>query len=312
MRAQSKDKEKVVELVPNKGSKKIIIPVLPKLHHKSPLFRDGWISFLICGKSGCGKTSLMAQLIPGIAKEIKFICIATVVHRNPFHLAIQKWADQNKKSCVISSSPDKIREFVVSLHDGGWLIPGKRELLLIFDDFSIHNRSGSQHENLVVEAFTRWRNLGVNIIIVCQDSTMVAPSCRNCTNMRILFNSASRSAIHTFTKDVIDRVPDQNIMMDLIKYITSIPYSYILIQEGPLEVSIGKGNETRKIMTEHEVMVPTYHEIMKEIGATNKTDLKKKSIQMQLGMGNTSSKLEDSEPEESYEEEEDDESEEDI
>jgi hypothetical protein len=272
-------------------SQPIVIPTLPKLTHKSPLYRDGWISFMICGKSGCGKTSLMAELVPGISDKIRFICIATMVYRNPFHLAIKDWAAKTKRVCVISSSPEDIRGFVEGLHRQGWLQPGEQELLLIFDDFSINHRSGSKPENLVVEAFTRWRNLGVNIVIICQDASMVATSCRNCTNMRVLFNSGSKTALQTFTKDMIDRVPDAYVFHDLIRYITSIPYSYILVQENPLEVSVGNGVDLKKVMNESNVLVPTYRELMAEVGASTPAELREMSVGMQKKMGNTAPEL---------------------
>ena len=246
---------------------------------------------MICGKSGCGKTSLMAQLVPGVSDKIKFIVIATMVYRNPFHMAVQEWAKKNKRVCVISSDPDKIRQFVTELHMKGWLIPGSQEMLLIFDDFSINNRSGSKHENLVVEAFTRWRNLGVNIIVVCQDASMVATSCRNCTNMRILFNCASKSALHTFGKDIVDRVPNYEAYQNLVRYITSKPYSYILVRDNPLEISVGQGTDIKKVMTESSVIVPTYNELLKEMGAGSPQELDSKSTEMQKKMGNDAREL---------------------
>lgn len=276
----------------------IEIPRPDHIHHNNPeIFRDGWISCMLCGKSGCGKTSLMAELVPSVSDKIKFICIATMVYRNPFHLALQEWARKTKRICVINDDPQKIRFFVTQLHRTGWLVPGDKELLLIFDDFSINGRSGSKPENLVVEAFTRWRNLGVNIIIVCQDASMVATSCRNCTNMRALFNSASRSALWTFGKDVMERIPDQSVYNNLIRYISSTPFSYILVQENPLEVSIGKGLQIRKVMTGSSVSVPTYRELMREIGANSPEELEKMSTEMQKKMGNTAPELSDSNPE---------------
>jgi len=246
---------------------------------------------MMCGKSGCGKTQLMAQLVPGISSLVKFICIATHVYRNPFHLALKNWATQQKRICVILDQPEAIESYVKDLHEQGWLMPGKQELLLIFDDFAINRHSRSKDGNLVVEAFTRWRNLGVNFIIVCQDATMVAPSCRNCTNTRILFNSASRDAIHAFSKDVNDRVADYKVYSDLITYITSIPYSYILLKENPFEVSIGKGPESRAVMTDHSVDIPTYGEILREMGAGSQAELDAVSRHMQKRMGNTAVQL---------------------
>lgn len=269
----------------------IEIKHLPKIHHNSDLFRDGWISFMLCGKSGCGKTSLMAELIPGISDSIRFICIATMVYRNPFHLAIKEWCEKTHRICVISDDPERIRYFITQLHRNELLIPGEQELLLVFDDFSINNRSGSRHENLVVEAFTRWRNLGVNIVIVCQDASMVATSCRNCTNMRVLFNSASKTAMHTFIKDVIERVPDAHAFQGLVKYIMSTPYTYILVRDSPLDISVGKGTSMKKVMDESSVDVPTYEELMKEIGVSSERELSEKSKEMQKSIGNTAEEL---------------------
>lgn len=268
----------------------ISIPELPTLTH-SGVFRPGWISLMMCGKSGCGKTRLMAELVPSISPQIRFICIATHVYRNPFHLAVKDWATKQKRVCVILDDPTYIEQFVKTLHEKRFLVPGRQELLVIFDDFSINRHSKSKDNNLVIEAFTRWRNLGVNFVVVCQDATMVAPSCRNCTNMRILFNSASRDSISAFSKDIVDRVADYDTYANLIRYITSIPYSYILIRENPLELSVGKGMEARSIMTDHSVDIPTYGEIMQEIGAGSPCELDALTRRMQKRMGNTAPQL---------------------
>jgi hypothetical protein len=269
----------------------IRVPELAKLTHRSPIYRKGWISFMLCGKSGCGKTSLMAKLVPGISEKIKFIVIATQNEGNPFHLAIQKWAKENKRLCIINSKAEPIRRFMEEIHRNGWLVPGKQEALLIFDDFAIDKRSGRSQENLVVEAFTRWRNMGVNFIIVCQDASMVATSCRNCTNMRALFNSASKMALSTFNKDIIDRVADPDVYSDLVRYVISIPYSYILIRENPLEISIGKGMESKRVMGDNSVDVPTYRELMSELGARTPSDMSRITRGLQQDMGNTAHQL---------------------
>jgi GTPase SAR1 family protein len=269
----------------------INVPSLPKLKHRDQLYRDGWLSFMLCGKSGCGKTSLMAKLVPGISEKVKFIVIATQNEGNPFHLAIQKWSKEHKRVCVISSDADAIREFMSGLHRKGWLVPGTQEALLIFDDFAIDKRSTRKSENLVVEAFTRWRNMGVNFVIVCQDASMVATSCRNCTNMRALFASASNTALRTFNKDIIDRVADQEVYKDMVRYICTIPYSYILIRESPLEVAIGKGTTVKRIMGDHDVTVPTYRELMRELGAKNPGEMTHMADGLQRGIGNTAPEL---------------------
>lgn len=264
----------------------IVIKHAPGIKHNSELYRDGWISFMLCGKSGCGKTSLMAELIPGISEQIKFICIATMVYNNSFHLAIKDWAKRNHRICVISDDPAAIRNFVTQLHYQGHLVPGEQEMLLIFDDFAIHNRSDRPRQNLVVEAFTRWRNLGVNMVVVCQDVTMVAPNCRNCINMSILFNS-NAAARYNFNKAFYDLIPDKPAYEQVMRYITSVPYSYVLIRYNPFEISVGKGTRIRRVMDDKSVVVPTYRELMSEIGAGTPAELESMSMRMQRSIGNT-------------------------
>lgn len=272
---------------------KIVVKPLPVIRHQSPIYRDGWISAMICGKSGCGKTSLMTDIIPGISKCIRCICIATLVHNNPFHNAIRDWAISNNIGFYISDDPYKIEAFVEEIRKNNFLIPGTRELLLIFDDFSCNNGRDSARESLVVKAFTKWRNYGVNVIIVCQDVTMVATSARNCTNMRVLFGSGSIDAIRAFVKDIRPRVPDPRIIDDLLKYINSRKYYYLMARDNPFELTLGKGTEMRTVVTEESVVIPTYKEIVAEMGLPQKRsgDLRSEAIKMQREMGNDADEL---------------------
>lgn len=64
-----------------------------------------------------------------------------------------------------------------------------------------------------------------------------------------------------------------------------------MVQEGPLEVSIGKGLEIRKVMTESSVIVPTMKDLMTEMGAGSPEELSKMSAEMQKKMGNTATQL---------------------
>lgn len=272
---------------------KIVVKPLPVIKHVSPIYRDGWISAMICGKSGCGKTALMTEIIPGISKSIKCICIATMVVGNPFHEAIREWALSNGIGFYISSNPGYIDAFVEKLRSTGFLVPGVRELLLIFDDFSANKRGDSARENLVVRAFTKWRNYGINVIVVCQDATMIATSARNCTNMRVLFGSGSIDAIRAFVKDVRPRVPDQRIIDNLLRYINSKKYYYLMVRDNPFELTLGKGTDMRTVVTEESVRIPTYKEIVSEMGVQDKKggSLRKEAIEMQKDMGNDADEL---------------------
>jgi hypothetical protein len=271
----------------------IQIPEFATIKHKGEVFRDGWISMMMCGKSGCGKTQLMAELIPYISDCVKTVIIATKVVANPFHLAIKAWCGKTGRPCAIVHDPQVLQSTIEKLREGGHIVRCKKEVLLIFDDFAINGRSDKKSENAVVTAFTQWRNIGINIVVVCQDASMVATQCRNCTNLRVLFASASKDAIRTFMKDVQDRVWAPELLKDLIRYIGSVPYTYIMVKENPLEVCVGKGTVHRTVMTDKDVEVPTYEDLMDELGAKSMPEARQIAFNEQVKAGNTAQELEE-------------------
>lgn len=273
----------------------IAVAESPKLAHTGPILRPGWICGILCGKSGCGKTSLLLDLIPQLAAGVKMIIIATRVHANPVHLAIKQWCEERKRRCAIADDPLAIESGVDELRDGGYLVPGSKELLIIFDDFSIHGKSPAPYQRLVVSAFTRWRNLGINVITVCQDITMVDPMCRNCTNMRVLFNTGSKSKLDTFIKDIREIVPSAEVLKQLLRFIVEVPFAYVLVREGPFEVSVGRGprgqTKITPVMSLDAVAVPSYQEVLREMHASSSEELERVAARAQRAMGNTAPEL---------------------
>jgi hypothetical protein len=109
--------------------------------------------------------------------------------------------------------------------------------------------------------------------------------------MRALFNSASQTALRTFNKDIVDRVADPDAYHELIRYVCSIPFSYLLIRENPLEIAVGKGVSTRRVMSDTSVEVPTYRELMRELGAKSPSEMTRITRGLQQDMGNTAHQL---------------------
>jgi len=269
----------------------VIIHNVPKTLHDGNVFRDGLLSLIVIGKSGCGKSQLVAQLLQFISKSIKYIFIATLLEGNQFHKDIQTWAKQHKIYCRVSHSPEELMGAIDLARERRLVDIGKDEGLLLCDDFSINNRSRAIYEDFVVHAFTRFRNYGWHFIIISQDPTMIATSVRNCSTSRILFNCASRSSTNTFIRDIDDEITTKPEFKTLLKYIKVIPYSYIFVKEAPIEVYIGKGLVQRKVMDLNEVSLPTYEEILNELGVSSAKQLTKKAVQTQKDMGNTAYKV---------------------
>jgi hypothetical protein len=269
----------------------IPIPSLPILRHKSPFFRDGFLSMAVIGKSGCGKTQLLANILPGISDQISTVIIASVIRGVPLHIAIINYFKSLGKFAGVSNDPEEMRGFVdmaertgeVSLNDQG---------LIIFDDFN-DGRATGPFWNFIIHAFTKLRNSGWNFIIISQQPSFIPPIVRNCTTARVLFDCYSKSAFDTFTRDVRDRVPDREAYNSILGYIQAIPFSYMMVQEHPFTVTIGKGSEAKKIMDAHIVDIPTLKEIRQQMGAKDNDDLDKKTKEAQINAGNTNFRLYD-------------------
>jgi len=265
---------------------RIAIPRAQAITHKSDFFRDGFISMAIIGKSGCGKSEMLASILPGIAPVFKTVLIATVIHNSPVHLAIRDYFRKKGVYCGISESPTELRRYV-DVAEQMEVVTMAAPGLMIFDDFNVGKATG-EYWDFVVHAFTKLRNSGWHFIIIAQQPSFLPTIVRNCTTARVLFDCYSKSAITSFTKDIIDRVPNRIALATLMDYIKRVQFTYILVRENPFEVSVGKGNQTRTVLTEHDVVVPTLKDLMKEMGATSPTELDAVSKRAQIEAGNTS------------------------
>jgi len=244
---------------------------------------------VIIGKSGCGKTRMLASILPGISSDIRTVLIATVVRNVPLHLAIRDYFRERGIYCGISHDPSEMRTYVDMAERVG-SVSLSRQGLIIFDDFNTGRATGPYWE-FIIHAFTKLRNNGWNFILVSQQPSFVPTIVRNCTTVRALFDCYSKSALQTFTKDVADRIPDRHAYDMLLDYIRSVPYTYVLVQEHPFEVSAGKMDDFKVVMDSKDVIIPTLHDLMKEMGVTNVGELGAKSAMLQAKAGNTSDLL---------------------
>ena len=290
-------------LTSSTSSDKIDIPELPVIKHRSSFFRDGFLSICMIGKSGCGKTQMLASILPGISDSIRTIVIATKVRNAPAHLAIQRYFKSQKgKYCGICDDPKILNSFVTMAEDQG-LVSLRKQALLIFDDFNDGKATGPYWQ-FIIHAFTKLRNSGWNFIILAQNPTFIPPIVRNCTTARVLFNCYVKSAIQGFTKDLVERVPDRAAFNALVQYIQQVPYSYLFVKEMPFEILVGKGATAKSVITQHSVVIPTINELMGELGVHNRQELDTKTKELQKQAGNDAPEL--SEKQKELDDDEDD------
>jgi hypothetical protein len=136
------------------------------------------------------------------------------------------------------------------------------------------------------------RNSGWNFIILAQQPSFIPTIVRNCTTVRVLFDCYTKSALTTFTKDVNDRLGGNRFYYDqLIDFIRAEPYTYILVQEHPFEVSAGTLNRFRRVISKDIVELPSMAMIRSDLGISKGTSVTDTARELQKGAGNDSSKL---------------------
>jgi energy-coupling factor transporter ATP-binding protein EcfA2 len=263
----------------------------PKLSHSGPFFRDGFISSVIIGKSGCGKTNLLLQMLPTISPNIKTIVIATKVAKCPAHLAIKEYFKKIGRFCDITNDPDQLRAFTELCSRTNRVTPTKQGLI-IFDDFNDGKATGP-FWNMIIHAFTKLRNEGWNFIILAQQSSFVPPIVRNCTTSRVLFDCYAKSARDCFVKDFADRLANPLVLQLLLTYLEDVQYTFMLVRENPFEISAGSNDSTnlKSVFSKGSVVMPTLKEIKDKLGVTNMDELTEKTRKMQINAGNTAREL---------------------
>jgi energy-coupling factor transporter ATP-binding protein EcfA2 len=296
----SKSKPKVKRKTKPKG-KGIIYTDPEPIEHKG-FFRPGFLSAVIIGKSGSGKTRLLTEILPLISDRIKTIIIATVIRGNPMHQAIVDFF--NKKRGYISGiihTPEELHQFINECEKLNHVSLEGNQGLIVFDDFSY--KYGDNYTQFMIHAYTRLRNAGWHFITMCQYPTMLPPVIRNNSTFRIFFDNYSKSALDCFQKDIVGRVASIDALSTLIHYIQSVPYTYLLQQENPFTISAGKLLDVKKILTSTDLDEPSLDQIEKELGVKSKDELKKRTAYLQRQAGNTSTLLDyssDSDSSDSY------------
>lgn len=273
-------------------AKAIQIPKYSVLRHKD-FFRDGFISMTVIGKSGCGKTVFLANVLPYMSENIKTVVIASAIEGVGVHRAMRDHFNRPKEGrlCSIHYDPLALREYIRTLNSNG-IVSLHDQGMLIFDDFNRGKATGPYWE-FVIDAFTKFRNLGWNMIILAQQPSFIPTIVRNNTTIRVLFDCVTKSAVQCFTKDMTDRVADIGVLNELVRYVRSIPYSFMVVKEGPFEVCAGKIGHVQPVMTDTKVYMPTLMQIRQALGASSMADARQKARIAQLRAGNTSTEVYD-------------------
>lgn len=169
-----------------------------KEKHLSQYFPDGHLSMILVGRSSCGKSTILREIIPQIANLSQVIVLTRVIG-NPVFDGVREYCENtiNKKT-ISEENPDGLPiQFGIAYNeeDAEELIesfvgskPPDTAGFIIFDDFTNLNSSRSDGLNRIQNTvYSMLRNYGYHNACLTQNPTNVPTLSRANATMRFLF-----------------------------------------------------------------------------------------------------------------------------
>lgn len=171
------------------GGARISVPRSPDIPNAWPL-PQSHVTCGIFGITGCGKTTILLDLIPcfhNLAQVMVFSCVKTDVYE-----ALQEYCNEQHIEFGFVDSPEGAVEMIPYMLESKE--PG-RWSLAIFDDFSSSSTSRTDPFNKVsIECIRKLRNSQVHSVYVCQSYTDMPATARNNVNLLVLFPMGAKGA----------------------------------------------------------------------------------------------------------------------
>jgi len=193
--------------------------------HKCKYFPDGYLSFVIVGQPGSGKSMLLLSIIPNI-EDLKAIVIVSRVGRNQVYDAIEGYCKDQEIDFQIFNEPDT---FNACLEDMTEEYEPTDHKLIVFDDFSPKGTQLSAYTKAMENVSMIMRNYGFYSIYITQSATNVPTIVRNNATVRITFNMSDTYAKNSYTHDFInDGYGDKEDMKYLMDALQKHQHSFIM------------------------------------------------------------------------------------
>ena len=178
----------------------------PAVKHNCEYFPDGHLGIIIIGASGCGKSSILVQIIPKIA-NLSQIIICSLIRVNPVYEAIKAWCERPRApgtSPIYFATTDNPVEAQKIIENAIKSKPEGTEGLIVLDDFSQQKSGRNDPYNQCSSMISSMlRNYGYHSCFITQSATNVPTLLRCNTNMRYIFVMNDQHAIWSIRGDCV-------------------------------------------------------------------------------------------------------------
>ena len=191
-------------------------------------------NLLICGKKGCGKSSLLLNLLMRTesprhkAFDLIFVCSPTARGDPKMSELIEDIGDQyydDVNNAILQEIIDRTEAHTASLK-----ARKKKHIphyALILDD-CIHALRG-KNASLLTKLATQNRHMRItNIILVQKWNTYLAPIIRSNLDCIALFHTENQAELDSFVKEI---GADETKLRALYAYATAEPYSFLFVNQ---------------------------------------------------------------------------------
>lgn len=223
--------------------------------------RDRWnpeplprneILALICGQSGCGKSTYILRLLPNIApKFLKHVIVLSRIEGNEIYNAINEWCKKHDITYDFTSNVNESMDIIENrINDK---LKEDEHICCIFDDWNEASRSekSNSYNKVSIEMMTKGRNYKIHSVYITQQYVAIPTVIRVNANILIVFTMTDKNAKISICKDFtsLTGIDEDTFyyLMDKIK----IKHSYLLATNDGIWIYIhGQTNGLRKLLFE--------------------------------------------------------------
>lgn len=218
------------------GGEKIVVPDNQKVNNKFPL-PPKFVVGILTGRSYTGKSYLVLSLLPNF-DNLSHVMYCSKVVGNKVTSGVKTWCKHHGIAFGFASDPFKGAEIIEKFTNQK---PDNKSGVIIFDDYSsgnVQNRN-DPYNQIINQSGQILRNLGWNMISLCQCYSGHSMLFRNNVNFMVTFNMSGTNSVRMASQNwgcLTGKPPEafntlySKMKKDIHSYILSTPdYTYLYL-----------------------------------------------------------------------------------